>query len=179
MFLAAEADVDTITTSELDELVEATSDERESYDEYPADWDFVLIDTRSSEEYAEGHINGAINMPEDEDFCPGILPEDEEKKLVFYGGDPHELMREAQEFGYENVYHYEAGLSGWERAGNYLTTTPEHVQALLDSDYVGDADTLPYLIIDTRGHATYLESHVPSAQSRPKSLTWRPTSLEI
>ncbi|WP_159429949.1 rhodanese-like domain-containing protein [Halarsenatibacter silvermanii] len=168
--MAAAAEVDTINTSELEELVEATSDERESYEEPPADWDFVLIDTRSNEEYAAGHINGAINMPEDEEFAPDMLPEDETEKLVFYGGDCHEWMREAQELGYENIYHYEASLIGWERAGNYLTTTPEHVQALLDSDYTDDADTLPYLIIDTRGHATYMESHVPSAQSRPHTV---------
>jgi len=185
MFLAAAADVDTITTSDLDELVEATSDERESYEEPPADWDFVLIDTRSSEEYAAGHINGAINMPEDEEFDPEMLPEDKTEKLVFYGGDCHEWMREAQELDYENIHHYEAGLIGWQRAGNYLTTTPEHVQALLDSDYTGDADTLPYLIIDTRGHATYLESHVPSAQSRPhtvfedKFLDYMPAEKDI
>ncbi len=164
MFLVEAAEVDIITTSELMELVETTSDERDSYEEYPGDWEVVLVDTRSAEEFQAGHINGAINMPEDEEFAPCPLPEDEEKKIVFYGGDCHEWMAETKELGYENVYHYEAGIEGWQGNGNYLTTTPEYMSTLLDAGYADDADEKPFMIIDTRGFDVFIESHIPMAQ---------------
>ena len=64
--LPAFAGIDSIALEELEDLVRPTSDERDSYQEYPADWDFVLIDSRAEEEYNAGHINGAINIPGDE-----------------------------------------------------------------------------------------------------------------
>ena len=67
--LPALAVFEDLAVEELEDMVKATSNERESYDQYPTDWDFVLIDTRAEEEYNAGHINGAINMPADE-----ILP---------------------------------------------------------------------------------------------------------
>ncbi len=154
-----------ITTSELLEKVESTSDERESYDEYPGDWEFVLVDNRSEEEYNQGHINGAINIPAEEEFTHELLPENLDKKLIFYGQDAHDCIAQAQEEGYENIKLYEPTLEAWRSESGYLATTPDYVSALLDEDYAGDAETEPYLIVDTRGFATYLESHVPTAQS--------------
>ncbi len=152
-------------TSELEELVETTTEKRDSYGEYPADWNVVIIDNRSEEEYQKGHINGAINMAADEAFAPCELPEDQDTKLIFYGQDAHDCVSEAKDEGYDNVYIYEAGVEAWDDEWGYLTTTPEYVASLTDESHADDADTDPYLIIDTRGFGMFVESHVPAAQA--------------
>lgn len=165
MFFASESDVENIPTSELSEMVKSTSEERESYEEVPADWDFALVDTRSKEEFNKGHINGAINMPEDGDFKPAPLPLELDTQIIFYGPDCHDYISKTKGLGYKNLYIYEAGVEGWTGSGNYLTTTPEYVSSLLHDNYVGEVSNKPYQIIDTRGFATYIESHVPTADS--------------
>lgn len=165
LFFVSAADVETVTTSELEEILPATSDERESYEDIPEDWDFALVDTRSKEEFKKGHINGAINMPEDEDFRPVALPFELDKEIIFYGPDCHDFINRTESLGYRNVKLYEAGIEGWTRKGNYLTTTPDYVSSLLHAEYVGEIDNKPYQIIDTRGFAMYIESHIPTADS--------------
>ncbi len=161
-FMPRAALADNIELEELMELVPATSNERESYEEYPADWDFVLIDTRSQEDYQEAHINGAINIPADQ-IAPCPLPEDMETKLILYGEQAAEAGIMAEAFGFTNVYLFEAGIDAWREAGNYLTTTPEYVYSLIDGDCVGGEETVPFRIIDTRGFGMYYESHLPTA----------------
>jgi predicted sulfurtransferase len=46
---------------------------------------FVLVDTRSEAEYAEGHIKGAINVPPEKlQFISGLLPRDKRLPIIFY-----------------------------------------------------------------------------------------------
>lgn len=46
---------------------------------------FTLIDARSPEEYAAGHIYGAVNVPHDADLAAaGVLPADTAAPLVVY-----------------------------------------------------------------------------------------------
>ncbi|MFW5790843.1 MAG: rhodanese-like domain-containing protein [Bacillota bacterium] len=142
-----------------------TSEERESYDEIPEDWDFALVDTREKEKFEKGHINGAINMPEDKDFKPVRLPFELDTKIIFYGPDCHEFIKKTENLGYKDVNLYEAGVEGWTRKENYLTTTPEYVSSLLHDSYVGEVENKPYQIIDTRGFSKYIESHIPTADS--------------
>ncbi len=45
----------------------------------------VLVDTRSSEEYREGHISGAINIPAEYlKTQAGLLPKDKTTPIIFY-----------------------------------------------------------------------------------------------
>jgi rhodanese-related sulfurtransferase len=45
---------------------------------------FFLVDSRTAEEYAEGHIPGAVNIPPERDtFFPG-LPKNKYIRMVFY-----------------------------------------------------------------------------------------------
>lgn len=185
MFFASESDVENIPTSELSEMVKSTSEERESYKEVPADWDFALIDTRSQEEFNQGHINGAINMPEDGDYRPAPLPFELDAKMIFYGPDCHDFITKTQNLGYKNIYIYKAGIQGWTGSGNYLATTPEYVSSLLHASYVDKVSNIPYQIIDTRGFAMYIESHIPTADSmahtifEDKYLDYMPANKDI
>ncbi len=45
----------------------------------------VLVDSRSSEEYREGHISGAINIPAEQMKAQaGLLPRDKTTPIIFY-----------------------------------------------------------------------------------------------
>ena len=167
---ATATNIDTIDTEELLELVPATSDDRDHYGEVPHDWDLALVDTRREEEFEAGHINGAINLPADGEFLPCPFPGDLDTKMIFYGDNPEEWAEMTKEDGYNNVYIYEAGIESWQAEGDYLTTTPQYVDSLIDEDYISDTNNPPYMIIDTRGFGMYLESHVPTAQSMAHTL---------
>jgi len=85
----------------------------------------IFIDTREEEEYDEGHIAGAINLPFDfwDDYWPYVEPElDPEAEIVAYcGGFDCELSlfaaRELKNLGYEKSYIFFGGWPQWEEAG--------------------------------------------------------------
>lgn len=46
---------------------------------------YVIVDVRSAEEYAAGHINGAVNVPLDDiKNDASVLDADKDKKIVLY-----------------------------------------------------------------------------------------------
>lgn len=73
-----------------------------------------LIDVRSSQEYEEGHLDGALNIPvyqidkEIEKFV-----DNKEDAIVLYcssGYRSKEAKDILENLGYENVYHLKGGL---------------------------------------------------------------------
>jgi rhodanese-related sulfurtransferase len=80
--------------------------------------DAIFIDTREEEEYDEGHIAGAINLPFDfwDDYWEYVEPElDPEAEIIAYcGGFDCELSlfaaRELKNLGYEKSYTF---FGGW------------------------------------------------------------------
>ncbi len=81
----------------------------------------ILIDVRTPEEFAEGHIAGAINIDfRDENFEKGI---DSLKKDVTYEVYCRSGKRSAAaadmmtKKGFKKVYDLEGGILGWEEKG--------------------------------------------------------------
>ncbi|WP_214084183.1 rhodanese-like domain-containing protein [Methanoculleus sp.] len=80
---------------------------------------FVVIDARRPDEFAGGHIPGAINI-DSADFSEHLDSLDPDGTYVVYclrGGRSAgvcELMREA---GFREVYDIEGGMSAWKAAG--------------------------------------------------------------
>lgn len=68
---------------------------------------FTLLDARSAEEYAVGHVHNAVNVPHDAvDAFADALPEDRAAPLVTYcktGKRAQMLAAELRERGYTNV----------------------------------------------------------------------------
>lgn len=68
---------------------------------------FVLLDARSEEEYASGHVAGAANLPHDRvDEFESTLPADHDVPLVVYcrtGKRAELLAAELRAAGYQNV----------------------------------------------------------------------------
>ena len=74
----------------------------------------IIIDVRSSQEYEEGHICGAINIPEYEINCKidKVLP-NKEKEVVLYcssGIRSKDAYKKLVKLGYKKVYNLYGGL---------------------------------------------------------------------
>lgn len=78
----------------------------------------MLVDTRSPDAYAAGHIPGALNAPCSSDSPVDKLPEDKSKLVVFYCGGPAcQLSKRgalmARAAGYSKIAEFRGGYPAW------------------------------------------------------------------
>lgn len=83
--------------------------------------DWMLIDVRSPEEFAEGHIPGAVNMPYDaiDDYI-NELEGNKEKTIIVYcrsGRRAKLAMKVLEALEFSEVMHLEGDMLGWSAAG--------------------------------------------------------------
>lgn len=79
--------------------------------------DFVLIDVRDPNEFDEGHIPGAVNIPVDV-FASRSGQLDKEKKIIVYcnsGGRSYMAYRKLMKLSYKDIY--QAIFADWRDAG--------------------------------------------------------------
>lgn len=74
----------------------------------------ILLDVRSEQEYKEGHLQGAINIP-DFEIAKRVQKEIQKKnqQIVLYcqyGGRSQKVMKTMRNMGYTNVYNLYGGL---------------------------------------------------------------------
>ncbi len=78
--------------------------------------DYLIVDVRRPDEFAEGHIPGAVNVPNEEigDEMPELLPDKEQVLLVYCrsGNRSKEASQKLADIGYTNVYEF-GGISTW------------------------------------------------------------------
>lgn len=82
---------------------------------------FTLVDVRDPQEFAGGHIPGAINIPSDK-FAAGSAVLDKGKLVVVYcksGGRSYTAYRKLQKLDYSKIA--QAILADWEEAGLPVT----------------------------------------------------------
>lgn len=74
----------------------------------------ILLDVRSNQEYNEGHIQGAINIPEFEitKRIEKEIPKKNQLIIVYcqYGGRSRNAYNIMKKMGYTNVYNLYGGL---------------------------------------------------------------------
>ncbi|RSK26203.1 hypothetical protein EJF36_04645 [Bacillus sp. HMF5848] len=161
--------VDTYYMTKLKEMAGEVSAKRKKYEQYPLEWNFVLIDSRPAPVFDAGHINGAINIPDSQfDTMTHMLPENKETELIFYcGGLACHLSgnsaEKAQKLGYSNVKVYQEGIPAWTKAGHYLTVTAPYVKNLILEANVTREDKAPFVILDARPYKKYFEAHIPNS----------------
>jgi rhodanese-related sulfurtransferase len=93
--------------------------------EFLDDGETIFLDARHDEDYAEGHVKGALSLPapEMEDRFLEIQPllPAESHVIVYCGGPECEMADKVALFlaqlGYKNVEVMKAGFSAWEKAG--------------------------------------------------------------
>jgi rhodanese-related sulfurtransferase len=79
----------------------------------------VVIDVRTPEEYASGHIPGAVNIPFDQ-VARRIAEIDAPHGVALYcmvGPRARKGESALLAAGYEKVFHLEGGLAAWQAAG--------------------------------------------------------------
>jgi len=78
--------------------------------------DYVILDVRTPEEYAERHIAGAVNLPNEEIGTEPIeeLPDLEQLILVYCrsGNRSKQASEKLVKLGYTNVYEF-GGINNW------------------------------------------------------------------
>jgi rhodanese-related sulfurtransferase len=84
--------------------------------------DAIVLDVREPEEYAHGHVPGAINVPQ-ADLASGLdeLPRDRPILAICRGGS--RSLRAAQyleQAGFDQVASAKGGTEAWRAAGNRL-----------------------------------------------------------
>ena len=83
---------------------------------------YLIVDVRRPDEFAEGHIEGAINVPNEEivDEMPEKLPDKDQLLLVYCrtGRRSKEAAEKLAKIGYTNIYEI-GGINTW--PGNIVT----------------------------------------------------------
>lgn len=94
--------------------------------------DVLFVDARPAEDFAAGHIPGALSFPFDpfaDDLDTRIATLPQNKTLVIYCGDvlcglSEELADTLRISGFDQVKVLAEGIDGWKLAGGSLEVTP-------------------------------------------------------
>jgi rhodanese-related sulfurtransferase len=82
-------------------------------------FDFVILDVRTPEEFASGHLAGAINLDfRASGFSHRLAKLDRGKTYLVYCRNGHRSRRTIglmETLGFSDVYHMPAGIIGWEK----------------------------------------------------------------
>ena len=89
-----------------------------------ANEDFVLVNVLPKEYFDERHVPKSVNIPVDqiESKAPSEL-QDKNAEIIVYCANTEcqaspKALKKLEEMGYTNVSDFEAGVKGWEEAGN-------------------------------------------------------------
>ena len=93
----------------------------------------LFIDARTPEEYAEGHVPGALNLPtyEFEERFPGLadLVEEAPSVILYCDGmecsDSLQVAERLIEVGCESVHVFEPGWRAWKDSGGPVNEGPD------------------------------------------------------
>ncbi len=117
----------------------------------------LVIDARPSRKYDEGHIPGAINIPDTFfDKMSGKLPEDKSSLLIFYCGGvkcplSHKSAVKAEDLGYTNIQVFAAGEPAWTQDGNLISVGAKYVKAALAAGTATVIDARPTRTVKSTG----------------------------
>lgn len=87
-----------------------------------ADAELVVLDVRSPEEFAAGHVPGAINIPYDR-IAERLMDVPRDKDVVVYCQSGRRAGIAAQvlaEHGYTRLFHLEGDIAAWKASGRPL-----------------------------------------------------------
>jgi phage shock protein E len=90
------------------------------------DASLLLLDVRTPEEFAAGHIPGAVNIPYDQVAAHlSAIPKDDEVVLYCHSGRRAGLAAEVLATnGYTKLAHLQGDMQGWQNAGRPVEAAP-------------------------------------------------------
>lgn len=81
----------------------------------------TVLDVRTPEEFAEGHLKGAKNLDSNEsDFHKQLAGLDRSKTYLVHcaaGGRSTRSLKVLEKLGFKSVVHLDGGYNGWKKAG--------------------------------------------------------------
>jgi rhodanese-related sulfurtransferase len=81
--------------------------------------DFVILDVRTPGEFAEGHINGAVNLDvQSRDFEKRLRKLDRKKNYLVYcrtGNRSRQATIAMQALGFRSIFHMNEGIVMWKQ----------------------------------------------------------------
>ncbi len=81
--------------------------------------DFVILDVRTPEEFAEGHIDGAVNLDiQSRDFEKGLRTLDRKKSYLVYcrtGNRSRQATIAMEALGFRSILHMNEGIVKWKQ----------------------------------------------------------------
>ena len=82
----------------------------------------TVLDVRTAEEFAEGHIAGATNINfMAKDFAAQTGQLDRNKTYLLHcasGGRSKRCLPQLKQLGFKEIIHLDGGMAAWEEAGN-------------------------------------------------------------
>ncbi|RFC45318.1 MAG: Rhodanese-related sulfurtransferase [Verrucomicrobia bacterium] len=103
-----------LTPAEAESLIHASSD-------------LVVLDVRTQEEFAEGHIAGARNVNFNSPTFGEQMKAFAGKKVLLHcasGGRSTRALSALSEISFEKLYHLNKGFNAWVEAGKPVSTKP-------------------------------------------------------
>lgn len=87
--------------------------------------DFVILDVRTPEEFAEGHVDGAVNLDvQARDFEKKLRALDREKSYLVYcrtGNRSRKATVAMEALGFRSIFHMTEGIVRWKQQNLPLT----------------------------------------------------------
>jgi len=87
--------------------------------------DFVILDVRTPDEFAEGHIDGAVNLDvQSPDFEKGLRKLDRTKSYLVYcrtGNRSRRATLTMDALGFRSIFHMTEGIVKWKQQTRPLT----------------------------------------------------------
>lgn len=141
----------------------------EGFSEYaviPTRDDVTIVDSRPARKYDEGHIPGAISIP-DTFFAKKVdlLPKDKNQLVIFYCGGvecplSHKSAFKAEQLGYTNIKVFAEGDPAWAKAGRLFSISEVYLKELMDKK-------ANFVLVDARPSRVFAEGAVPGAVNIP------------
>ena len=142
--------------------------------------DFVLVDTRTPEEFQEAHIKGAVSIPEKSfENQLALLPADKSALIVLYCngvkcGKSKKAAKKAEVAGYTNLLIYAEGFPVWEERGLAIVAGPEQAKKIettkvkpAELKQLLEGSSADIVIVDVRDETEFKEGRIPTAINIP------------
>ena len=146
-----------------------TSLSPEQFEAMVEDHDALMLDTRSAQEFAAGHVPNSIFIGIDGSFAPwvGALITDIKQPIVVIApeGREEEVVTRLARVGYDNTLGYlGGGVAAWKNSGREIDTVESITGTELADRMQGNFDAT---ILDARKPTEYITQHILDALNFP------------